>query len=238
MKTVKLIVIALAASLAGCFTIHETPYAQVVMSNAPEDCKLKVALSGFEAFFTTYTPVRTYSTVWEYDPPHYHHGRYYYGGSHPSTYSSVTYIPQEASTGNAFMDRAIEILDDAGFPFVTADADCKIELTFSGPSESGGDMAKEFATVVFSIFTANYNVEAWGANLKIRDVKSGKVLFRHEYTERASAAVWGPIPIFSPAFADATDSSVLRSRALSSLTDRAMADATAFLAAFNMPQAQ
>ena len=139
---------------------------------------------------------------------------------------------------NLPLEKAIEILDDAGFPFVTADADCKVELSFSGPSESGGDMAKEFATVVFSIFTANYNVETWGANLKIRDAKSGKVLFRHEYTERASAAVWGPIPIFSPAFADATDSSVLRSRALSSLTDRAMADATAFLAAFNMPQAQ
>ncbi len=225
----KLSLFAAALALAGCFTIHESPDACVEITRLPEDAKIAVSLSGFEAFFTSYTPVRSYTTVWEHSPSYYRHGHYHPGGMHPATYSSVTYVPHEESTGNVFMDRAIEILDDAGVGYVTDGADYAIELKFSGPFESGYDQAKELCTVLLSIFTADYSVQTWKATVKVRDVKSGRLVFRHEYTERSSAAVWGPIPIFSPAFADATDEDRLRTRALASLTDRAMADALKML---------
>jgi hypothetical protein len=52
-----------------------------------------------------------------------------------------------------------------------------------------------------------------------------------DYSERYSALVWGPIPLFSPASSDKTSASKMQGWCLSALTDRAMADATAFLAA-------
>ena len=95
---------------------------------------------------------------------------------------------------------------------------------------SDGERAAEAAWTIFSLLTADYGVHTWTAKLKVYDVDTGKLLMHCDYSERYSALVWGPIPLFSPAGSDKTSANSMQSWCLMALTDRAMADATAFLA--------
>ncbi len=215
-------------ALAGCFTVHESipPPAEPVA--APQGKDVRVALAGFEATFTTYTPIRTYTTAWGHGG-FYRHGRYYREGAYPTTVTSTTYIPETNRT-TAFVERAQDILETSGFIISSTNADYIVEVRFSGPVVTNGDRTREALCIVFSLLTADYAAESWSARLTVREAAGGRLLHRRDFTERASAAVWGPLPIFSPAAADDTSSPVLKMRALSALTDLAVADATAFLA--------
>ena len=218
---------AVAAMCAGCFTLHESEYPQV--ENASAGGKdIKVQLAGFEASVTTYATVYGYETV-------YTHGGYYRhrrGGGYwwPTTVATETYIPQTSKT-TAFLDRATEILEVAGFNVKCEKPDYRVEVKFSGPAVSDGDRAVMAAWTLLSLLSADYGVQSWGAKMKIYDVATGKLLLMHEYGERYQAVVWGPVPIFSPSGSDKTSENAMQSWCLSALTDKAMADATAFLAA-------
>ena len=81
---------AIAASCAGCFTLHESEYPRT--ENASAGGKdIKVQLSGFEASVTTYTAVYGYETVYTHGGYH----RYRRGGGYwwPTTVATETYVP-------------------------------------------------------------------------------------------------------------------------------------------------
>lgn len=216
-------------AFAGCFTIFESDYPAVEMSSAG-NADIKVQLSGFEAFVTTYEVVYGYETAYRY---HYGYRRHYgYWG--PSTVMTETYVPQTRAT-SAFIDRATEILELNGFNSKTDKPEYRIEVKFDGPFVSDGERAAEAAWTVFSLFTADYGVHTWNAKLKVYEVATGKLLMHYDYSERYSALIWGPIPLFSPAGSDKTSASSMQRWCLMALTDRAMADATAFLAARAKP---
>ena len=210
-------------AFAGCFTIIESDYPAVEMSDAG-NADIKVQLSGFEAAITTYEDVYGYETASRY---HYgyrrHHG--YWG---PSTVMTETYVPQTRAT-SAFIDRATEILELNGFNTKTDKPEYRVEVKFDGPFVSDGERAAEAAWTIFSLLTADYGVNTWTAKLKVYEVATGKLLMHYDYSERYSALVWGPIPLFSPAGSDKTSVSSMQRWCLMALTDRAMADATAFL---------
>ena len=63
------------AMLAGCFTVHHSPYPDVRMSSLPEGRRMAVQLTGFAATLTTYVPVYGYETVYGYNRGWWHHGR-------------------------------------------------------------------------------------------------------------------------------------------------------------------
>ena len=212
-------------AFAGCFTIFESEYPAVEMSSAG-NADIKVQLSGFEASVTTYQVLYGYETTYRY---HYGYRRHYgYWG--PSTVMTETYVPQTRAT-SAYIDRATEILELNGFNPKTDKPKFRIEVKFGGPFVSDGERAAEAAWTIFSLLTADYGVHTWTAKLKIYDVATGKLLMHYDYSERYSALVWGPIPLFSPAGSDKTSASTMQGWCLSALTDRAMADASAFLAA-------
>ena len=217
-------------AFAGCFTIFESEYPAVEMASAG-NADVKVQLSGFEAAITTYEVVYGYETAYRY---HYGYRRHYgYWG--PSTVMTETYVPQTRAT-SAFIDRATEILELNGFNTKTTDKpEYRIEVKFGGPFVSDGDRAAEAAWTIFSLLTADYGVHTWTAKLKIYDVATGKLLMHYDYSERYSALVWGPIPLFSPAGSDKTSTNSMQNWCLTALTDRAMADATAFLSAKAKP---
>lgn len=222
-----------AAALAGCMTVHHSEFPAVQMTRLPEGRELRVALAGFEASVTSYLPVSTYTTVWN-DGPYYPRGRHAYYGPRTETWSSTTYIPQ-VSQDNTFIKFATDTLEGAGCIIATTNLDYVIDVTFSGPVITNNDRAKEVMCVVFSLLTADYSAQSWSARMKIRDGASGKVVMMQDYTEKVSAAVWGPIPIFSPLSASDTSDNALQTWTLSALTSRVMADATAFLAATPSP---
>ena len=218
-------------AFAGCFTIFESEYPAVEMATAG-NADVKVQLSGFEAAVTTYEVLYGYETSYRYH--HYYGHRRNYGYWGPSTVMTETYVPQTRAT-SAYIDRATEILELNGFNPKTDKPEYRIEVKFGGPFVSDGERAAEAAWTIFSLLTADYGVRTWTAKLKIYDIATGKLLMHYDYSERYSALVWGPIPLFSPAGSDKTSVNSMQNWCLMALTDRAMADATAFLAAQAKP---
>lgn len=219
----------LATLLSGCFTVHHSEYPAVQMSSLPEGKQMTVQLTGFEATLTTYIPVYGYETVYRRTPTYYHHGRYYPGYYTPETYSTTTYVPQTQAT-TAFVERAQEALEGSGFIVNATGATYRVEVKFSGPVVTDGDRTAEALWILLSGFSADYGAQTWTAKLKIYDAATGALVMHSDYTQKYSAAVWGPLPILSPAGSDQTEYNTMQCWSLTALTDRAMADATAFLA--------
>ena len=67
------------------------------------------------------------------------------------------------------------------------------------------------------------------ARLKITETASGRVVFSHDYEQEYVAWSVGLVPIFSPLSAETVQADYIQNWCLSALTDRAIADATAFL---------
>ena len=222
--------LALATCVTGCFTVYETPTREVAVSAAPAGRETRIALSGFEAEVTTYSAVHGYTTGWRCAPGYYRHGRYYGGGYYPSTYSTTTYIPHTIQT-SAFVERAQDAFERGGYVVSESNAQYRVEVKFTGPAITDADRTVEALWLVLSVLSADYGVQSWSARLKVWDNAAGKVLMTNDYTERVQAVVWGPIPIFSPAGAEGADYNTLQMKALSALTDRAVADATAYISA-------
>jgi hypothetical protein len=217
-------VAAIAAALSGCFTLHESEMPEVKLSALPAELNLGVQMAGFETTVTTYVPVYGYGTVL---------GPVCGGRRHrhlaATTYATETYVPQ-TSRSTEYLDRASEAFARAGFTLQTAAPAYRVEVKFDGPFIDDSDSLTSAACTLFSLFTADYAVQTWTAKLNITDLKTGRLVFFHDYTERQLAVVWGPIPIFSPAGSGKTGFSAIQARCLAALTDRATADATAFLA--------
>ena len=220
---------ALAALGAGCFTVHRSEYPEVTMSRAPEGREIAVQLAGFEATVVSYLPVYGHETVWREHVYRDRHGRFRDGGLYPATYLTTTYIPQARLTP-AFVERAQDLLEDAGFAVGLTNAAYVVEVRFAGPVVTDGDRTAECLWLLCSLLSGDYSAQTWTARLRITEAATGRLLLHRDYSQKYVAAVWGPIPILSPAAATATDADVMQSWALSALTDRALADATQFLA--------
>ena len=219
----QMLLLAALAACAGCFTLYETEYPMVQMS-AAGDREVSVQIAGFEATVTTYIPVYGYTTYYHYGPGYRRGG--YWG---PSTVATETYMPQTQAT-SVFRDRATETLETSGFNLKSEKPDYRVEVKFSGPIITDEDRVIAAGWTLLSVLSADYGVQAWTAKLKIYDVATGKLVMHHDYVERYQAVIWGPIPIFSPSGSDKTSSNAIQSWCLTALTDRAMSDATAFLA--------
>ena len=232
----KLVAIPALACLAGCFTVYHNDYPATALEHFPAAAKpMTVAVSGFETSLTEYVPIHGYATVWREHPGYYHHGYYRPGFVAPETVSTTTYERRDRPT-TAFVEKAVDALESCGYTIGAANADYAVDVKFSGPVVTDEDSATEALWVILSIFTADYSAQEWHAKLKIHDLKTGKLVMTHDYDQRAEVGVWGPIPIFSPFSATATESNRLQCWALTALTDRAMADATAFLATKAVPE--
>ena len=223
-KSVLLVV--LSATISGCWTFNESEYPQTAVTRPQgERAKLAVAVVGFDAIITEYESIYGYSTV--YMPGYY--GRRHYHPGYYETVSTRTIVPQTRTT-DMFRKRAQEELEDAGFVLATSvTPDRTVEVTFSGPSVDSGDIWSQWGWRLGTVFFCDYDAATWSAKLRIRDNRTGKLLFKNEYAQRYETNVFGLIPIFSIASCEATSPAHIQSWCLAALTDRAMADATSFL---------
>ncbi len=217
----RMIAAAVLTAFAGCLTVYETQYPEVLFSRPARE-GVSVQVAGFEASVTTYMPVYGYETFYTYR--HRRMGGYW----GPSTVSTQTYIPRTSDTA-VYRDRATEILETSGFSVMSTNPAYRVEVKFTGPVVTDEDRGIEAAWSILSVFSADYGVQQWSAKLKIYDMADGRLLMHHDYSERYQAVVWGPLPLFSPAGSEKTAFNTIQNWCLSALTERTMSDATAFL---------
>lgn len=217
----------LALGACGCWTFGTSEFPKLAVSAAKGDAgKLTLAVNGFETVFTEYEAIHGYSTVYV---PGYFGYRHYRPGYY-AVESTMTIIPQLRSS-DMFLKRAREELEDAGFSLATAAAvpDVTVEVTFGHNAPANGDAWAKAGWMVLTVFFCDYDADEWTAKLRVRDNKTGKVVFKHEYVQRYETKAFGLVPIFSIAACDETETAYEQSWCLAALTDRAIVDVTAFL---------
>ncbi len=203
------------------------------MSTVPQGREIRVALAGFAATLTEYVPIYGYSTAYVDNGPYYYHGRhghghFVYGGGHYETVTSRSYVPQTRST-DAFLKRAEASLEESGFLLRAAPVNWTVDVTFSGPFTTSQDRTLEWTWMLCSIFSAEYSTQTWTAKLKIYDSKTGKLVFHRDYSQKFEDVVWSPFFFIGLAGYDENTANFMQSWCLTALTDRALADTTAFL---------
>lgn len=226
MKTIKAVLFSAMAAFAGCFTLQESEFPQTSVGALPEGKEVSVKLQGFEAVVTDYMTVYGHDTVWVSGRPR---GRYGWTPGHYATMTSSTYIPQIRTT-DFYLNRAQTSVESAGFSTKALQPDYLVEVGFGGPFVTDSERCVKALWLLLSVLSADYSVQTWTAKLKIYDNKTGKMVFHHDYSQRYEVTVWGPIPILSPAGSSKNTANAMQSWCLTALTDRAVADATAFLA--------
>lgn len=220
---------AFALALGGCFTMHETKPVQVQLTDAPKGSDVKVSLSGFEATVTEYTSIYGYQTYYVDGGPAWgRHGRRGWYGGHYETATTETLIPKVSKTG-MFFQRAKNMLEDRGFLLRVSPADYNVDVTFEGPFVSDDERSVEWAWMLCSILSAEYSVQNWNARLRIYDNKTGRVVFTRDYSQKYDNVVWSPLFFIGLSGYTRNSYNYMQSWCLTALTDRAMADATAFL---------
>jgi len=225
----KLVAYASAMVLAGCFTLHRSPQTQSVMTRAPEGKDVKVALSGFAATITEYIPVYGHETVYVDDGWYGRRGRRAWYGGHFVTSTSETFIPQ-IKASEAFLRRAQAHLEENGFLLRASPADFTVDVSFDGPFVTASEQAVEWTWMICSILSAEYSTQTWTAKLKVYDNKTGRIVFHRDYSQKFEDVVWSPLFFVGLAGYSENTYNFMQSWCLSALTDRACADATAFLA--------
>lgn len=225
----KMIMMAPLFALAGCFTLKQTEIPQVQMSRAPEGRDVKVAVSGFSATVTTYIPVYGYQTVYvDHGPSYYGPRRRVWHGGHYETTTSETLVPQVNVT-DAYLRRAQALMEDSGFLLRAPQPDYTVEATFDGPFVRDDERAVEFAWMFLSVLSAEYSTQTWTAKLRIHDAKTGRVLLSQEYSQKYEDCVWSPLFFIGLAGCTENSPNFMQNWCLGVLTDRVVADATAFL---------
>ena len=223
MKRIMILAVA-ASALAGCWTFSTTEYPAAQLLQAPADTNVTVSVTGFDALRAFYRGVFTYDTV--YVPGYY--GRHYCRPGYVATVPSQHYIADAAPT-DAFRVRALDLLERAGYVVGAPTPDWTVNVVFGGPAKDGGDMAAGAAWMIGTLFFCDYEAVSWTAQLRVRDNRTGRLVLSHDYVQRYETKVFGLIPLFGIASCQESSFDYMQSWCLSALTDRAVADVTAFL---------
>ena len=216
--------------LSGCWTFREAEHPAIEVAKLPSGKDVRVQLAGFDAMVTTYDTAYGYGTMTGFGGGPYYgrRGRYYGGGFGTTTYQTTEFIPHREAT-SVYRNRAADALERAGCILQTKDPQYRVEVRFEGPFSESGDGWATAGWIICTIFTADYGAADWSAKLKIHDMKTGKMIYEKDFTERDEAVVWGPIPIFSPASASRNSAGTMKDICLTALTDRTIAEAVSFL---------
>lgn len=207
---------------AGCWTFNETPYPQVQVAAAPEGADIRLGVNGFLASQTGYVAYQEFRTV--YVPGFC--GRRHYHPGYFETVPTVAYVPQVRQT-DAYLRRAKDALERAGFSVGAATPDWTVDVAFAGPVVAGADTRRQVGWELGTLFFCDYAAASWTAQLRVRDNRTGKLVYRNDYVQRYETNVFGLVPLFSIASASETSLPYMQSWCLGALTDRIVADVAA-----------
>lgn len=212
--------------LSGCWTFNETPYPQVQVSSAPANTNVTVGVTGFAATVVEYASYYEFRTVYVpgFVGRHYAHPGYY------ETVPTVACVPQLRQS-DAFLRRARDSFERAGFTVGAPTPDWTIDVAFAGPAVSNDDTLRQLGWQIGTVFFCDYAAASWTATLRVRDNRTGRLVFHNDYVQRYETNVFGLVPIFSISAARETDLGYMQSWCLGALTDRVVADVAAWFAA-------
>ena len=212
--------------LTGCWTFNESPYPQAPATPAPAGTNVAVGVTGFAATVVEYVSYHEFRTV--YVPGFV--GRHY---AHPGYYETVptsVCVPQARET-DAFLRRAKDAFERAGLTVAAPTPDWTVDVAFAGPSVSDADTLRQLGWEIGTLFFCDYAAASWTATLRVRDNRTGRLAFHNDYVQRYETNVFGLVPLLSISAAHETDLGYMQSWCLSALTDRIVADVTAWLSA-------
>lgn len=236
---------AAMAALSGCWSFGTSEYPQTEITPMPggeaDTNAVSVAVTGFSATRVDYAPVYGLETVYVpdvwvcrrgsrrayLDAPVIAPGRY-------ETYSTVAYVPQTRLT-DTYLRRAKDALERAGISVAAPTPDWTLDVAFSGPATTDADSLRQIGWNLCTLFFCDYAAASWTAQLRVRDNRTGRLVFHNDYVQRYETKVFGLIPLLSISSADETSFSHIQGWCLAALTDRIVADATAFFASRAAP---
>ena len=208
---------------AGCWTVSETEYPDVEAARLPAGKAASVSFSGFEVELQKFVPVEGHEQM----------------KTNAADRVDGPCVVENGSTNRFFMtrntatrkltDRAAVGMERKGFEIKTSNPQYVVDMKYTGPFDRDYDAFKWLGLSICTLFTADKNVQIWTGELKVYDRATKKAIFEKSYTNEYSVAVWGPIPIASPACHPRITCTACSSAALSALTDEAIADASKFL---------
>ena len=211
---------SIAVLLAGCWTVSETEYPDVEVARLPAGKATSVSFSGFEVDLQKYVPVEGHeqmktSAADRVDGPCVKENN-----------STNQFYMTRNTVSRKLIDRASVGMERKGFEIKTRKPQYVVDMKYAGPFDRDYDALKWIGLSLCTILTADKNVQIWTGDLKVYDRATKKAIFEKNYTNEYSVAVWGPIPIASPACHSKITCTACSSAALTALTDEAIADAS------------
>ena len=225
MKTNTLLAAVSASFLfSGCWTVSETEFPDVTVTRLPAGKSASVSLSGFEVELQKYVPVEGHEQMKTDSADRVD------GPCVKASSATNVFFATRNTVSSKLMDRASIGLERKGFEIKTMKPQYVIDMKYEGPFDRDYDALKWFGLSLCTIFTADKNVETWTGRMRVFDYASKKLVFVRQYTNECAITVWGPIPIASPACHPQITCTACSSRALTAMTDEAIADASKFIA--------
>ena len=210
--------------ITGCWTVSEPEFPDVEVSRLPAGKTASVSLSGFEVELRKYVPVEGHEQMKT------NSGDRVDGPCVKASSATNVFYMTRNTVSSKLMERASIGLERKGFEIKTMKPQYVIDMKYEGPFDRDYDAFKWIGLSLCTIFTADKNVETWTGRMRVFDYASKKQVFVRHYTNECAVTVWGPIPIASPACHPQITCTACSSRALTAMTDEAIADASKFLA--------
>ena len=219
-----LFITSVSILLSGCWTVSETEYPDVEVARLPAGKTASVSFSGFEVELQKYVPIEGHEEMKTNKDDRVD------GPCVKDNSATNVFYATRNTASRKLIDRASVGMERKGFDIKTMNPDYVIDMKYEGPFDRDYDAFKWLGLSICTIFTADKNVETWTGRLRVFDHASKKAIFEKHYTNEYSVAVWGPIPVASPACHPKITCTACSSAALTAMTDEAIADASKFLA--------
>ena len=145
-----------------------------------------------------------------------------------ATTTTETLIPNVQTT-DAYLKRVQSRLEEAGCILRAAPPVYTVSGEFSGPFNPPGANWRRAGIDLGTALFAMYDTASYTLSVKVYETATGKPVFAQNYEQTYSATGFSPLWLFGLMAYDNITSQFQQGWCLSALTDRAMADVSAFL---------
>ena len=208
MKTIPIAAaLSAAAFCAGCFTIVQTQYPRAERVSAPESAP-PVKVEGFAAEVVRYIPVYGWETRYVAGWPGRRGRRGGWFGGHYETVATETAIAQTVPT-DAYRVRARKRLEDSGIVADGPSPAYSVSVDFTGPRSPEGTGWRAALVDCGSLFFALYDATLWSADLRIRDLSTGRVVLSETIDQEYECCAFSPFWLFGLACSNDIDAAYI-----------------------------
>ena len=218
---------AVSVVFTGCWTVSETEYPVVDVTQAPAGAPIKVRLENYRTGVYNYVPVEGHESM---DPESGRTSAEEARRQQADMGDSTVAFGLQGTASGRIVSRSIAELERKGYKIDRTHPDYVISARFTGPEYYDYDMLRQLGYMICTLFTAEKSEVTWRAHLAVYNSDMTKVLHEKDFEQNYQTTVWGPIPIASPACNVKVTEHASSSWALTALSDQVLAEATAFIA--------